>query len=302
MRAWGALVLALLALGGCAGGRYAIVRIDGAGEGCAPQLVGFTEAGDGALGPAAAHAGFAAPALPWQGTPMPGQRGAAVRPPGTAPLADRLAAENAAIERLQIAFDALLYCRWIEARTVRADLAAGRVPRPDSERRMAALRARLNRDLARARELLQTLEARAAERTPQVEAAAPGVSQEASEARAARGRQVAAVAAATVPLRLRPEAAAPEIGTLPQGRSVRIRPQPNGFAHVEGAGTPAGYAPIAAFQIAGRAAPPPATPAESGPAPQLRQLAATNISRRENFAESLGIAEAAAVSGFELGA
>jgi hypothetical protein len=67
---------------------------------------------------------------------------------------------------------------------------------------------------------------------------------------------------------------------------------------VEGQGGLRGYAPTGAFQIAERAAP----AAVSGPGVEIRQLVATNIARRDNFAESLGLAREAAVSGFELGA
>ena len=56
-----------------------------------------------------------------------------------------------------------------------------------------------------------------------------------------------------------------------------------------------GAAPAGAFQIAERAGVPAA-----GPGGQTRLLAASNIARRDNFAESLGLAREAAVSGFEL--
>ena len=102
------------------------------------------------------------------------------------------------------------------------------------------------------------------------------------------------VAAATVPLRLRPEAGAPEIGRVAAGQAVTVRLAQSGFALVEGSGL-RGYAPSGAFQVAERAA-----PALSGPGGQVRVLAASNIAKRDNFAESLALAREAAVSGFEL--
>jgi hypothetical protein len=101
-----------------------------------------------------------------------------------------------------------------------------------------------------------------------------------------------------VPLRLRPEAGAPEIGRVAAGQAVTVRPSQSGFALVEGQGGLRGYAPAGAFQIAERA--PAAVSGGQGAA--VRQLVATNIARRDNFAESLGLAREAAVSGFELGA
>ncbi len=204
--------------------------------------------------------------------------------------------ENAELDALQIAFDALLYCRWIEARTIRAELAASRVARPAAEARMAALRARLQRDLSRAQAVLDSLERRAGAREAAVEAAAPGT-RAATQAARAGGPTRRVVAAATVPLRLRPEAGAPEIGRVAAGQPVQVRPAQSGFALVEGQGGLRGYAPSGAFQVAERAA-----PAVAGPASPVRVLAASNLAKRDNFAESLGLAREAAVSGFELGA
>lgn len=261
-----------------------------AGEGCRNQLTSFNGAGDSFL------AGGGQQTEPGQ---LP--RGTVAtnfgRAPAAAPaqgLDAALSRENAELDALQIAFDALLYCRWIEARTIRAELAASRVARPAAEARMAALRARLQRDLSRAQAVLDSLERRAAAREPAVEAAAPG-SRAAAQAARRGGPTRRVVAAATVPLRLRPEAGAPEIGRVAAGQAVSVRPAQSGFALVDGQGGLRGYAPSGAFQIAERAV--AAAPGAAGP---LRVLAATNLAKRDNFAESLGLAREAAVSGFEI--
>lgn len=264
-----------------------------AGEGCRNQLVSFNGSGDALLAPAGR---WTQPGQLPRGTVATDfSRGAAA--PG-AGLEATLRQENADIDAVQIAFDALLYCRWIEARTIRAELAANRVPRRAAETRMAALRARLQRDLARAQAVLDALESRTAQRDAVVEAAAPGSRDAARRARAESGATRSVVAAATVPLRLRPEAGAPEIGRVAAGQAVTVRPAQSGFALVEGQGGLRGYAPTGAFQIAERA-PAAAVPGRGG---EVRQLVATNIARRDNFAESLSLAREAAVSGFELGA
>ena len=218
---------------------------------------------------------------------------------GAAVLESSLAQENSDLDGLQIAFDALLYCRWIEARTIRAELAAGRTTRPVADQRMAALRARLQRDLARAQQVLDSLQQRATEREAAVEAVAPGIRDAERRARSETGTTRSVVAAATVPLRLRPESGAPEIGRVPAGTAVRVRPAQSGFALVEGSDGLRGYAPTGAFQIADYAAP---RAAAAGTGGRLRVLAASNIAKRDNFAESLSLAREAAVSGFELGA
>lgn len=267
------------------------------GEGCRSQLGSFNGAGDALVGPElAARAGpisATGSGATWL-RPRTAQDFGRGRPAGG--IEATLAQENADLDALQIAFDALLYCRWIEARTIRAELAANRVPRAAAESRMAALRARLQRDLARAQAVLDSLERRAAQREPVLEAAAPGSRAAAQRARAETGATRRVVAAATVPLRLRPEAGAPEIGRVATGQAVSVRPAQSGFALVEGQGGLRGYAPAGAFQIAERVAPVVA----GGGAGQVRVLVASNIAKRDNFAESLALAREAAVSGFEL--
>ena len=257
-----------------------------AGEGCRSQLTSFDGAGNALLTPQRWGSGL----LPVGTTTTNFSRDAGAG----AGLDGALRQENADLDAVQIAFDALLYCRWIEARTIRAELAAGRVARPAAESRMAALRGRLQRDLARAQAVLDSLERRAADREAALEAAAPGSREAARRARAESGATRRVVAAATVPLRLRPEAGAPEIGRVAAGQAVTVRPVQSGFALVEGQGGLRGYAPTGAFQIAERSA---AAVQGGGP---VRQLAASNIAKRDNFAESLGLAREAAVSGFEL--
>jgi hypothetical protein len=265
----------VVALAGCAG--IEPWQPPGEGDGCRNQVTSFTSAGDPFL-----------PARPvWQRPNLAG----AVQPT----LASTLDAENAEIEALQIAFDSLLYCRWIEARTVRADIAARRVTADAGRARMAALKARVARDLARAQEVLAAMERRAAARDAELEAAAPGSRAATERARAERGRIQRVVAAATVTLRLRPESGAPEVGRVGAGDAVTLRPAGNGFALVEGAGTTRGYAPLGAFQAAERA---PAAVAASGG--DVRRLVATNIARRDNFAESIALATEAAATGFEV--
>ncbi|MBR0655817.1 hypothetical protein [Plastoroseomonas arctica] len=263
---------AILLLAGCARpGGLADTR-----EGCAAQASSFIGAGDSFVRPTQGRADLSR------------QRG------GDTNLQATLARENSDLDSLQIAFDSLLYCRWIEARTVRADLTAGRVPRAESEARMAALRARLRADLARARAVLAELERQAATRVAALEQEAPGVTATAPRGRGANQPRPV-VAAATVLLRLRPEGGAPEVGRVAAGESVSVRPAAGGFAAVESGGQIRGYAPAGAFQIAERTA----RPAERAASP-IRTLAATNIARRENFAESVSLAESSAVSGFEL--
>lgn len=128
------------------------------------------------------------------------------------------------------------------------------------------------------------------------EAAAPGLRAAARRARAGAGAARRVVGAATVPLRLRPEVGAPEIGRVDACQAVTVRPAQSGFALLEGQGGLRGYAHTGAFQAAERVAP---VAAAAGPGGQMRLLAASNIAKCDNFAESLALAREAAVSGFE---
>ena len=259
---------AMLVLGGCAG-------MPGIGPGpasapgadsCGPQVVVFVSAGDI----------FGAP---------PRRLGT----PGAEDFARELIRENAAIERLQIAFDALIYCRWTEVRVIRADAEAGDVNAADTQARLAGANARLRQDVARGTALRAQVEARAARLQTTAEQVSPGLGA-AARARAA-GAVNRGVASAPITLRLRPDATAPVAGRLDTGAEVTLNPAAGGFAFAEGP-RGRGYAPSGAFTLLARTADPDDTP--------LRRLTATNIARRDTLLASLTLAGQSASTGFEL--
>ena len=235
-------------------------------DGCGPQVIVFVNAGDL----------FAEPPRRTQ-------------PPTAEELAAELTRENAALERLQIAFDALLYCRWTEVRLIRADAASNRFPQAELPQRLGAADARLRQDLARAGQARDRMQARNARIEAAVEAVAPGTRAAIASQRGAGLPR--AVASAPLILRLRPDATAPQVGRLVAGAEVTLRPAPGGFALAEGVGQ-RGYAPGSAFTLL------PNTPAAGGP-DRLRSLAATNLARREGFIESLTLANRSGLQRFE---
>ncbi|WP_137177479.1 hypothetical protein [Roseomonas sp. AR75] len=266
-----ALMGVSLAMPGCA-----TLQPPDASIGCGSQSALFASQGAVVLQPAPALARWGAPA------------------PAAPVLEAELDTENALLEALQIAFDSLLYCRWIEARWVRADVAARRITPEQGRAEMGALRARVAQDLAQARAVLAALDRRADGRKDRVEAAAPGTGAVVGRRRSDSAGAQRAVAAATVALRQRPEPGAPTIGRVGAGDTVMLRPAGRGFALVEGPGDLRGYAPLGAFQA-------PELPAQAAQAEAgVRQLAATNIARRDNFEESIALAARAAEAGFEL--
>jgi len=235
-------------------------------DACGPQVVVFVAAGDL----------FAEPPR-------------RTRPPAAEELAEELARENAALERLQIAFDALLYCRWTEVRLIRADAASGRFPQAELPQRLGAADGRLRQDLARAGQARDQMQARNARIEAAVEAVAPGTRAALAGQRSAGLPR--ALASAPLILRVRPDGSAPEVGRLAAGTEVRLRPAPGGFVLAEGSGQ-RGYAQGSAFTLL------PATAAAS-PQDRLRTLAATNVARREGFVESLSLANRSGLQRFE---
>ena len=263
--------LALL-LAGCVPQPGPVVAGGDAGDGCGPQAVVFVQAGD-VLGEPPRRTG-----------PAPAEQ-----------LAAELMRENVAIERLQIAFDALLYCRWTEVRLIRAAASAGDFPRGELPGRLAAASGRLQRDLGRGGQARVRLQARAARIDAAVEAVAPGATRIGGPGGGPGGVPGAtrAVASAPLVLRQRPDGAAGEAGRLLAGAEAYLRPAAGGFVLAEVGGV-SGYAPASAFTVL------PAL-ARPGGGDALRSLAATNISRREVFFQSLALAERSGTQGFEPG-
>jgi hypothetical protein len=74
-----------------------------------------------------------------------------------------IAADHARIEGVTSTFNALMACRRREAAMLKADVAAGRIPRSDGQETMARLRSLVEEDVAVAREINGTLQERTTE-------------------------------------------------------------------------------------------------------------------------------------------
>jgi hypothetical protein len=99
-------------------------------------------------------------------------------------------------------------------------------------------------------------------------------------------------------LRIRPEPGAPEIARVAANEPVTVRPAQANFSLVETSSGIRGYAPANSFPGRRAAAPVPSTASGDG---SFRELAASNIAKRDNFAESVADAERATQGqGFEL--
>jgi hypothetical protein len=180
--------------------------------------------------------------------------------------------------------------------TIRADYRAGRIDRATASAAMALVKQRAQRDLALAQQINQQIAGRAEQFEIAADRVAPGTKQAVATPpppRPARLRQ-------PTTLKLRPDATAPDIGTLQANDSVTVTGTRAGYAAVQTSNGQRGYAPVAAFQ--GRLPTEAGATAASGGSGELRTLAGSNAARRDDFAQSVAVSQQAAATGFELAA
>jgi hypothetical protein len=215
-------------------------------------------------------------------------------------IANDLSRENAQLGRTQVAFNQLMDCRFRSAENVRMALRQGRIGRPMAEAQMAAIRGQSERDIALARSISGRIGTRGAQFDTAVDGVVPGGKSVIEADARSRSRSVQATARRPVPVTLTPSTGSVTVAQISSRDVVTVRPAEGGFALVETASGQRGYAPAEAFQPATRGATPAAAPAAEQTG-DVRSLAATNLTRRENFNESVGNAERLARSGgFEL--
>ncbi len=208
-----------------------------------------------------------------------------------------LQAENAQIDRTQLAFNQVVDCRVFEAQRIRNDVRSGRLSRNAGLAQMAYQRQLMQRDVALARAINEKIGTRGAEFDTAIETIAPGTKQAVG---ARVGRAIPVSARVSAPIRIRPEPNAPAIGQINTQEQVTVRPAQGNFALVETASGVRGYVPASSVGVRGLGSP-TAGIGGGGQDGEFRQLAATNIARRDNFSESVQNADALAQGqGFEL--
>ncbi|MBR0683211.1 SH3 domain-containing protein [Roseomonas eburnea] len=208
-----------------------------------------------------------------------------------------LANENRQLAATQLAFNQLVDCRVNTANRIRSDVRAGRMSRDQGMALMSYQRDLMRRDVALARQINEKIGTRGAEFDTAIENIAPGT-KGAMTARAGRPQPVTTRVSA--PIRIRPDAGAPQIGQLGPNEQVTVRPAEGSFALVETSSGVRGYVPANAVGVRGLGSP-TANVGGRGQEGEFRQLAATNIARRDNFAESVQTADRLAEGqGFEL--
>jgi len=316
-----AALMASLILAGCVTTRAQRIGEDDGTDACRAQVVALDSTGNffaedilrgAAIGALAGAAVGGATSRDWRGAllgaAIGGAGGAAVgyfaavqRQAGdqaavTAQVGSDLQRENAELIRTQVAFDQLMDCRVRSANTVREAVREGRLDRPTGVARMNEIRGRAQRDLALAQQINTQIGTRGAEFDTAIDNVVPGGKASLAGALVGRAQPIRATARRTVPVKLSPNAGSAEIAQLNPREAVQVTPATGGYALVETSSGLRGYAPVDALQTPRRL--PDATP----PAGEdVRSLAATNVARRDNFAQSVGNAERLAqAGGFEL--
>jgi hypothetical protein len=205
--------------------------------------------------------------------------------------------ENAQLDRTQLAFNQLVDCRMNSANTIRRAHREGRLDRTTAQAQLQQVQARLRNDVAVAQRINEGVGKRGGEFDTALESVSPGVK---GQVQTARALASARPRGQTVALRATPNSQSPQIASITARDNVTVKPATGGFVLVETSGGARGYAPAEQFSAQGvnlaraSASPPPA----GGDA---RNLAASNIARRDNFADSIGSAERLAQGGgFEL--
>jgi hypothetical protein len=207
--------------------------------------------------------------------------------------------ENVAIDKTQLAFDQLSYCRFRQAQAINADYAAHRIDRATAEGAMSLVRQRAAKDIALAKLINQQIQ----DRGQQFGVASSNIDPSAAAAITAssRAQTQPAVVRVAAPVKLRPDPGAPDVAQLQPRESVTVSPGRNGYALVQTASGKQGYVSASDLQGAGGSRSiGVATTAPVAAASDVRTLAGSNAARRDDFAQSVAVTEKAQAAGFEL--
>lgn len=205
--------------------------------------------------------------------------------------------ENGQISKTQLAFDALVACRFRQAQAINADYVAHRIDRATAEAEMAQVRQRATKDLALARMINQQIQ----DRGQQFGVAVTNMDPTAASAMTMASQSQPAMVRAVTPVKLTPDPASPQIASLQPREQVTVSPGRNGYALVKTASGQQGF--VSASSLEGTSGSRSVSLATTRPvetASDVRTLAGSNAARRDDFTQSVSVTETAEASGFEL--
>jgi hypothetical protein len=207
--------------------------------------------------------------------------------------------ENTQIDKTQLAFDALVDCRYRQAQAINTDYRLHRIDRASAEAAMALVRQRAAKDLALARMINQQIQ----DRGQQFGVAAANIDPSAQAAFAAAPAMPSqpAVVRTAAPIKLRPDPGAPDVAQLKPNEHVTVSSGRNGYALVQTASGQQGYVSASDLQgSGGRRGISVPTSAPIATSSDMRTLAGSNAARRDDFSQSVSVTEKQEASGFEL--
>jgi hypothetical protein len=248
-----------------------------------------------------------------------------------------LSAENAQINKTQIAFNNDMDCRFEQAAQIKAAYKAGTITEDQAAAELSAQKTLAQRDL----QLAQTINGQIQSRGAQFDTAADNL-----DGQTAPGPSVSALSKPAVmrhdePLLLRPDADAPEVGSVARHEDVTVTGVSGDYALVQTADGTSGYAPLAYVREAhtyraivvppSEQIPPPEpeeaaassgdanaayVPPSAGSAPAtgagsaaptpppsttaVQQLDGSNAASRDSFAQNVAVSQSAVSNGFQL--
>lgn len=204
--------------------------------------------------------------------------------------------ENAQIDKTQIAFDQLNDCRFRQAETIRADLATHRITYSQAQAAMANVRQHAQRDLEEAQLINKQIQDRGQQFEVASQNVAPGAPPIAPTMQVQPG-----VVRSAASLKVRPDPSAPSIAELKPREPVQVSGARNGYALVQTSSGARGYLAASELQSPStRRSVAVASSAASTGGGDVHTLAGSNAARRDDFAQSVAVAQAAQSTGFEL--
>jgi hypothetical protein len=241
-----------------------------------------------------------------------------------------LAAENAQIDKTQLAFNEDMDCRFQQAAQIKAAYKAGTITEDQAAAQLSAEKTLAQRDL----QLAQTINGQIQSRGAQFDTAASNLDGGSAPAVSVAALDKPAVMRRNADLLLRPDPDAPPVGSVTRHEDVTVTRVSGDYALVQTADGSSGYAPLADVREAktyrsiyvppSQQIPPPepsaqasasdnsayvppssagATAAAPTPPPStdaVKQLDGSNAASRDSFAQNVAVSQSAVSNGFQL--
>jgi hypothetical protein len=224
-----------------------------------------------------------------------------------------LSAENAQIDKTQLAFNEDMDCRFEQAAQIEAAYKAGSVTEAQAAAALSAQKTLAQRDL----QLAQTINGQIQSRGAQFDTAADNLDGGSAPPASVAALSKPAVMKRATTLLLRPDPDAPPVGSVTRHEDVTVTGVSGDYALVQADDGSSGYAPLEDVREAhtyraiivppSQQIPAPVARASSVPvassAPStaaVKQLDGSNAASRDAFAQNVAVSQSAVSNGFQL--